>query len=1164
MYISKIKLLGFKSFSDETNLSFDNQLNGIIGPNGAGKSNVVEAIKWVMGENSSKSLRGSGMNDIIFSGSTTKASKNIAAVTLFLNVGSEDISSSCKKFIKSGTIEVERQIIRDTGSTYKINGKEVRAKDVQFLFADLSSGSRASNIIDQGSVGNLITQKPAERRKILDEAAGISGISARKTESINKLEATKRNLARLADILLDNKDRLSTLKKQATTAQKYKEANNKIIKLSQDIAFAKLQKAILQKNKINENLEEVSYKYSEKSKSLDELEIQKTNIGRDLEKLAEENNIINQDNLNKINIIEKINIEISNNSKQLESLKNLKEQINKNQGFQNEILENSLTRLNQLKGELLSYNNFSKNKNYKNAEEEYTKLQKELLISNELLEQNTFKLTNKKELVTNKEYQKQLLQKNLVEIKDELNLLKATLNDKEKKYKNTDYFLGIEKNKSNITNKKKQTKVKLEKEKKKLIEFNKLLDSASLEKNKLIVQINQQNEKIYDIKNQISVYSSLGFKNTEKNIIKKIVVDKNYELAFYLALGDGIESSNDKESSVVWNNLNSSASHPLPANVTPAYKYVNGPKEIQLFLSQLGIVNNKEDGNKYQRNLKPGQVLVSKNGELWRWDGLYIKDGRKTITYKRITSTTKLIELEKILNNEDDKINKLREIKIRLDKKFSNIEADIKEITKKIHEYESLIMSNNDNLVEIEKELLQKINKKDIHLEEINKTKDLINSKTMEEKNIRSDMKLLEDLLIQESGEIVNIKKVVSIKNKENLLIKSKFENYRIEFEINKKQIDEEIIKKEKIDEEINATEKQIKNTQSILSTLNDDIKKADYEENMLLSKPNDSEVKIKELDLSIELNKNKLKNLEKLINQKKSKLELVLQKYENLKNKLEGLKEDNIRKETQFEQLESFIKSEVERIEVDLRITNEAIYNTIGNKDYSNIDIKSEEINLRILKNKIDSIDDINLSAEKELVELESKINDILIEEKDLNNAAKKLERAIEELNKEARNRVLNTFTNINNTFSDLFKKLFDGGKAYLELTDSEDPLEAGLELMVSPPGKKLQRISLLSGGEKALASLALIFSTFINKHTPICILDEVDAPLDDFNVERFCNLLKETSQITSKKFLVITHNKITMGYMNKIYGVTMNEPGVSKLVSVNLDKVKPEYAAE
>ena len=279
---------------------------------------------------------------------------------------------------------------------------------------------------------------------------------------------------------------------------------------------------------------------------------------------------------------------------------------------------------------------------------------------------------------------------------------------------------------------------------------------------------------------------------------------------------------------------------------------------------------------------------------------------------------------------------------------------------------------------------------------------------------------------------------------------------------------------------------------------------------------------------------------------------------------KLDGSKEDIIRKESQLEQLDDFIITEEERIIKDLNITKNEIKNSLETIDFSNLDIKNSESTLRNLKQKVADIDDINLSAETELRELENKINAVLIEEKDLSNAAKKLEKAIEQLNKEARNRIINTFSKINDTFSALFKKLFDGGKAYLELIDSDDPLEAGLELLVSPPGKKLQRLSLLSGGEKALASIALIFSTFINKQTPICILDEVDAPLDDFNVERFCDLLKETTKITNKKFLVITHNKVTMGYMDKIYGVTMSEPGISKMISVNLDKIESEFAAE
>ncbi|MBF96886.1 MAG: chromosome segregation protein SMC [Pelagibacterales bacterium] len=1164
MFISKIKLSGFKSFSDETVLNFDYSLNGIIGPNGSGKSNIVEAIKWVMGENSSKSLRGSGMNDIIFSGSTTKASKNIASVTLFLKIDSKDISSSSKKYINSGNIEVERQIIRDTGSTYRINGKEVRAKDVQFLFADLSSGSRATNIIDQGSIGNLITQKPSERRRILDEAAGISGISARKIESKNKLEATKRNLSRLADILLDNKERLSKLKKQADIALKFKEANERIGKLNRDIVFAKLQKAFKNSNNIKRNLEENSKILSEKLNLLSKIEVKKRETETMLENLNNESREINQENLNKLNTIKQTNLQLENNIKQLESLKNLKEQIKKNDDFQKEILENSLSRLKVLEEELIKFKKIENTEVFLNSENEYKKIHNQFIESSRMLDDNSLKLLSKKEIVSNKEYQKTLLLSKYDDIENECETIRKSIIQKENFYKNNNYFLDIEKIKIKVKNKNVDIKSQINKDKKKLEEYNVAAISLKAEFDKIIFQENEQNLKVYELNNQVSVYTSLGFKNTKKNIIKNIIIDSEYKLAFYLALGDGIEASSDKNAPVAWNNPTNNSVYPLPEGIICANKYVKGPKEIRLFLSQVGIVNNNEEGYRYQKELKPGQIIVSKEGSLWRWDGLIIKDGMQTITHKRIISTTKLIELEKKLKSENIKSKKLSNIKKQLNKKHQHLEIEIKKIIKKNNLSENLLMSNNEKLVEIEKELLLKKNKKELDLEEINKERLLLEEKTIEGSKLKKEIKLLKDFITKESGEIVNIKKVVSTKNKENNILKDRYENFRIQFEINKKQKDAETIRKEKIEEEIFATKKQIKNTEYTLLALKDDSKKADYEESIILKKPDDSEKKILDVEKSIELNKIKLRETDIHINKNKSELETIVDRHNKFKVRIDSLKEDAIRKEAQLEQLNDYLKTEEERIVTDLRISKDEIKSSINKFDYSNIDIKNSEMLLRNLKYKVDNIDDINLTAEKELKELENKINTVLIEEKDLNNAAKKLEKAIEELNKEARNRVLNTFASINSTFSELFKKLFDGGKAYLELIESEDPLEAGLELLVSPPGKKLQRISLLSGGEKALASLALIFSTFINRQTPICILDEVDAPLDDFNVERFCSLLKETTKITNKKFLVITHNKITMGYMNKVYGVTMNEPGISKLVSVNLDKIDSEFAAE
>ena len=1164
MFISKIKLTGFKSFSEETTLSFNENLNGIIGPNGSGKSNIVEAIKWVMGENSSKSLRGSGMNDIIFSGSATKASKNIASVTLFLKVATSTISSSSKNYLKSGDLEIERQIIRDSGSTYRINGKEAKAKDVQFLFADLSSGSRASNIIDQGAIGNIITQKPSERRRILDEAAGISGISARKIESKNKLEATKRNLSRLSDILLDNKTRLSKLKKQAETAIKFKETSNKIEELNKNIAFAKFQRAVKDRKNIKEKLEENRNNYSKRIQFIENIEVEKEKVSKNLEKLQTSRRELQQDNLNLHNLINQTNLEKENTLKQLESLKSLKEQIKKNENFQNEILENSISRLKVLEHELSKNQTDNNIRNFEISEKKNNEMRSALLKSDEIIEITSLKLSNKKELVNNKEYEKSLLIKKINSLDEDCKKIKESISHREDQYNNTSHFDNLKKSRLKFKNNNQQGLFQLQKYKEKLKEFSGLENLTKKEIEKVSSQLVEQSEKTDDIKNQITVFSSLGFKNTQKNIIKNIKIDENYRLAFYLALGDRIEASKDVKAPVVWNAISNKISYSLPIGVKCINHFVEGPKEIQLFLSQVGVVNNNEDGNSYQKKLKPGQTLVSKEGILWKWDGLHIKDGKETITYKRIISTTKLIKLEKEYKKEDIKATKLKNIKGKIDIKYQNIKKEIDKIEKKISSSESFLASNNQNLVEIERDFLINKSKKKLDLEEIIREKEYLQEKTSEKVNIKNEIKLIEDFITRESGNIVNIRKRLSDENKKNRLLKDNYENFRIQFEINKKQRDAVTIQKEKTVEEISATHKQIQNTKNILLTLKEDIKRANYEESILLKSPAKDKPNVKDLNNKIDKNKINIKKAEDLLSKKSYELELVLEKHQSSKMKLEVLKEDSIRKEAQLEQLNSFISSEEERIDSDLRISKSDLNSAINKSDFSGFDIRNSEIILKNLKIKIQNIDDINLSAENELKELESKINDILVEEKDLNNASKKLEKAIEQLNKEARNRIISTFSSINSTFTELFKKLFDGGKAHLELIDSDDPLEAGLELLVSPPGKKLQRLSLLSGGEKALASIALIFSTFVNRQTPICILDEVDAPLDDFNVERFCNLLKETTKITDKKFLVITHNRITMGYMNKIYGVTMNEPGISKLVSVNLDKISSEFAAE
>ena len=578
----------------------------------------------------------------------------------------------------------------------------------------------------------------------------------------------------------------------------------------------------------------------------------------------------------------------------------------------------------------------------------------------------------------------------------------------------------------------------------------------------------------------------------------------------------------------------------------------------------MAVVDSIEQGNKYHKHLKNGQIAVTKEGSLWRWDGLVILNGKKTFTFKRIESTNKIFELEKLLSVENKKLETILNKVI----KYKNIIEKENKSLKKLEEKNILLNSNLQQsytkLNEADKEIFIERNNSINNKNEIVK----LEKKLMEFKNNFEES----------SGEIKNLETYISQKSSIILKLRKEISENQIDFDNNKKQLDQLqisfAIEKQKEDtiklmysksvEEIKETEKKIVVTKGTIVTLISDHKEVKEKIKALEAKPIDSQQKLYSLNKKILSNKKAIETLKKQIENSNIKINNLSDNNNNYKKKLEEIKEICIRKDTQIIELSHFLQTKSDQIKNDFNINTDSISKEIISSTKFDINTKESEVFLRRLKSKNDEFNNVNLSAEEDATELEKEVESLGVEEKDLTRAAKKLEKAIEELNKESRSRIINSFEEINNTFTKLFKKLFNGGKAYLELVDSSDPLEAGLELMISPPGKKLQKLSLLSGGEKALASLALIFSTFINKASPICILDEVDAPLDEANVEKFCELLKEAVNITKKRFLIVTHNRITMGYMNKLYGITMIEPGSSKIVSVDLDQAESVYAAE
>tara|TARA_A100001011_G_scaffold372429_1_gene430843 strand:+ start:28997 stop:32488 length:3492 start_codon:yes stop_codon:yes gene_type:complete len=1163
LFISKLRISGFKSFCEDTTITISSGLNGIIGPNGSGKSNIVEAIKWVMGENSSKSLRGSGMNDLIFSGSASKASKNIALVSITIEVTKNLLEDNYKKFLKDNIIQVERQAVRDSGSTYRINGKEVKAKDIQFLFADFSSGSRSSNIIDQGSVGNLVLQKPIERRKVLDEAAGISGISARKNETNNKLDSTRRNLLRLNDILLSKKKNLQELQKQAKKAISFKEAQKKTDDLKEILLIAKWRKTRVQLKAFKSQLESINLELNNKKEQLIKIKATESEKENILNNLTNEQKQIKEKSLLLNLDVEKINFELNSKKNDLISLKNLKIQINKNINFQKEILENSKNRITELNKEMqLLSTKDEKKYQERNAKKILDELKSSIFSKENKIKDLNLKFNEEKHLVSHHEFERSVVKKDIEELSNLIESTKKYINEKIAYKKNDSEFMNFNK----LIIEKKKTLTDIDNKKKKNLQISKKLNininSLKLLAEKEEKNIDKQKNIIYDIEKKISNYLSLGYKASKTNILNEIKIKKDYMLALCLAIGDGIEADSNEKSPVKWSYLNNIEELQLPKGLKSLNTYIKGPKKLKKFLSQVAIVENNEEGNKYQKQLKNGQIIVTKQGSLWRWDGLIIIDGKQTFTFKRIDSTTKILQLEKKLVLENKILLDIKNKKIKL-------EEELKKYVKKFKIYEfNLNDLNNQNLKVLN--FLNDADKKVFVMNNIRLTLDeeitnLKNKLLSSEKNLnikRIKLKSLANEITNKSSKILNINKLI-IDNKSKLeVIKQKADRWQISFALEKQKNDTLLLKNHKNLQEIKETEKKSLIIQEAIDALENDLKEAEQKIILIELNPSHSNNKINILNERIKENNQRLDN-------SNSQLIIIEKEYKEIKSNitskkiaLESLKEKSIRKDTQIKELTNFLEVEENNIKNNLNISFDD-RGFIENKKYD-VDIKNTESELKKFKFKIDEYNDINFSAEKDANQLEEEVNNLDLEEKDLTKAAKKLEKAIEELNKESRSRVLNAFNEINNTFSFLFKKLFSGGKAYLELVDSSDPLQAGLELMVSPPGKKLQRLSLLSGGEKALASLALIFSTFINKTSPICILDEVDAPLDEGNVEKFCELLKEVTNVSNNRFLVVTHNKITMGFMNKLYGITMLEPGSSKVVSVNLDEAESVSAAE
>ena len=854
MQFKKIDLTGFKSFVDRTTFFIEKGLTGIVGPNGCGKSNIVESIRWCMGETSAKSMRGSGMEDVIFAGTANKTSKNIAEVTLTLDNSSNEGPSQFKEI---DLINIKRRIEKNKGSKYYINEKETRARDVQTIFADLSTGAHSPSMISQGRIGALVTAKPSDRRTILEEAAGISGIHVRRHESELRLNSAENNLIRADELRRQQEKQLENLKKQAAEATKYKSISEQIKKIEAGLYYIKL-------NEMEKEIDAFKIITGESDDEISGLTIE----------INHNNNLLDEASL---------------------KLKPLRDQS----------LE-ILSKLQRLNLELQNLED----------EEKRAKTEKERLLKS----QDTLRadIDREKNIIVD-------AQSNEKRLSEE----KSSLIDTEKKY----YDLE------------KKTESDLH------------LTTAALKK---------EQDRLEKISKELSHNK----------------MDKNFV-----------------------NYLN---------NISSELESIN--KQIEN--------NNNQDAMKAISN-----VIISVNSESKRIESL-----------KRETAANEISEVTNMLKIAQEKyasaLSKYDSIKTDTIKRKERI----KNIDSEIQNWKNLRFNSEKML----KELNTRANK-------------IINE-------IENIIKLPETIAIKKGGLMQSTSSTES----------------------EKQNLENELFKAETVYQDMN---KQLKAVES----------------------------------------------------------------------KMMSARENKARSGATLEGLQNRKKDLIGNIKNDLNVSEKDLLNNSDLKDVDNFpNVIEQEDKLDAKKNERDKLGSVNLRADEETENYKITINKMEKDREDLVSAISKLRGSINELNQRGRERIVDAFEKVNRKFNEVYTKLFSGGTAKLEFVDSDDPLEAGLELLVSPPGKRLQSISLLSGGEQALTALSLVFAVFLTNPSPICVLDEVDAPLDDANVTRFCSLLDELKKTTQTKFIIITHHALTMSRMDRLYGVTMPEKGVSQLVSVDLQKAE------
>jgi len=1152
---TNVRLVGFKSFVEPTDFEIREGLTGIVGPNGCGKSNLLEAMRWVMGATSAKSLRGASMDAVIFSGTSMRPARNWAEVILSLDNSDR---SAPAEYNEHPTLEISRRIIRKqdgSHSIYRINNKEVRAKDVQRLFADASSGANSPALVRQGQISELISAKPQNRRRLLEEAAGVTGLHSRRHEAELRLRAAEQNLERLDDVIGELETQKGALARQARQATRYRNVSGDIRRNEAMLCFLRWREAVDAQEKAAEGLSEIrglieetvraaaaaSTAQEKAHQALDPLRMAEAEAAAALHRLT-----VARENLDD---------EARRAEAELDRLSAEIERLGQDSAREKELFadaETAITALTREEDEIKASDASQADRliaAQTQMNETAETLQKiEQAFDEKSAEAAKFEAQRKAitENIATAERRLQKISDQITAFREERDFIEPTpeqtriLEEATAKFAAADgaaqtaesAFHRAEEERANAEN----------------AETN--LRGPFRKAEQSLTEIDAEREALRRV---------LAASESEdwQPLIEMVEVDPGYENALAAALGDDLGAATDEAAPTHWSHVGDTPTDdPLPEGVRPLSDFVRAPTQLARRLAAIGVVD-AADGPRLRDQLKPGQRLASREGDLWRWDGFAAHSDAKTSAAIRLEQRNRLMVLDREFETASAHAQTERAAHtsaVEQLKTCQNFEREARALYSEARRTLDLTRTSLSELERQHERATTRLASLDENLgrlaEDDTETKRIFESLT-------NDRIALPDADIIAEG-VSNIRDEVTQARSSASDARAAYNDLSREAIMRAARIEELIRErsnwtsrgetaKTRMAEVTTRTEQSLlaRETASGAPTIIDEKRKA------LLDQIAIAETRRNDAADALATGQNTAAEADKT--------------SKAADTQASEAREARARLEAQSEAAGERVNEAASIAHETCDTAPDELLTIAEHKEGKDLPERSDvERKLERYKRERENLGGVNLRADEEMKEVATRLEELGTEREDCDTAIRKLRTAISGLNREARQRLLDAFETVNTNFSSLFKRLFNGGQAELRLIDSEDPLEAGLEIFASPPGKKLASMSLMSGGEQALTATALIFAVFMANPAPVCVLDEVDAPLDDANVERFCRLLHEMAAETETRFIIITHHALTMSRMSRLYGVTMVERGVSQLVSVDLSKAEQMVAAE